>query len=128
VGVDGVGEENQAPAPPLQVGHQVEQVLERAAQPVELVNVDRIARAQLQEQLIEFDPGGQGAGGFLLVNQLAPGLGQGVELKFKVLVPGRDAGVANLHENGVCETRPKTGFRKLQNRKTAPLPPHVGAQ
>ena len=97
VGVDGVGQGNQADAPALQVGHQVEQVLERAAQPVELVDVDRVARAHLQQQLVEFNPGGQRAGGFFLVDELVAGLGQGVELELQVLVAGGDAGVANLH-------------------------------
>ncbi len=38
-----------------------------------------------------------GPGHLLLINKLAAGFGQGIELQGQVLVAGRDAGVANVH-------------------------------
>ena len=67
-------------------------------QPVKLVDIDRIARAYLQQELVGFDLDGEGTGCLFLVDELAAGLGQGVELEFQVLVAGRDAGEADFHE------------------------------
>lgn len=58
--VDGVGEGHEPHALLLQVAHYLEQVFERAPELVELVDVDRVARAQPAQQLVEF--GATGAG------------------------------------------------------------------
>ena len=84
-------------------------MLQGAAQPVQLVDVHRIARAQLGQQLVDFDAGDQRAGGFFLVNELAPGLREGIELELQVLV----ASVANLRKAKIGYARPQTAFRKL---------------
>jgi transposase len=72
-------------------------MLERTPQPVELVDIDRVAGTQPTQQLVEFGAVGAGAGHLLLIDELAAGLGQGIELQFQVLVAGRDAGVADFH-------------------------------
>lgn len=72
-------------------------MLERAPEPVELIDGDCVARAQPTQQLVELGAAGAGAGDLLLIDELAARLGQGIELQFQVLVAGRDAGVANVH-------------------------------
>nr|GFB72010.1 hypothetical protein [Tanacetum cinerariifolium] len=72
-------------------------VLERAPQAVELVDVNRVAGAQLTQQLVQLRAAGVGAGYLFLIDGLAAGLGQGIELQLQILVAGRDAGVADVH-------------------------------
>ncbi|GAB3639283.1 hypothetical protein GCM10027422_48740 [Hymenobacter arcticus] len=99
--VNGIGEGHQAHAHLLQVAHYLEQVAQRAPEPVEpvkLVDVDRIAGTQLREQPLQLGAAGARAGHLFLVDGFATGLVQGIELEFQILVTGRDAGVADFHE------------------------------
>ena len=83
------------PTPPkLEFRHHVQQMLERAAQPVELINVDGVAWAQTGQQAVQFRACGGGARSFFREDSFAPGFVQGIELQFQILVAGRDASVA----------------------------------
>ena len=72
-------------------------MLQEAAQPVKLMAMNGVVRAQVPGQLAKFDPRGQGPRGFFVLDELAPGVGQGIDLQGYVLGAGRDAGGANLH-------------------------------
>ena len=60
----------------------------------------------MQQELVEFDPDGEGIGCLFLVDEFAAGLGQGIELEFQVLV--------------TVETRAKPIFMKRSLRKSSP--------
>jgi hypothetical protein len=94
-GIGGVGERNQLHA--LLLANYLQQVLKQAPKPVELVDVARVAGAQPAQQLVEFGLASAGPGDLFLVDELAAGLGEGIELEGQVLVAGRDAGLADVH-------------------------------
>jgi hypothetical protein len=72
-------------------------VLERAAQSIELVDIDRVALAKSTQQPVKFGSASAGAGHLFLIDELAACPRQGIKLEFQILVTGRDASVANVH-------------------------------
>jgi hypothetical protein len=81
----------------------VEEVFERAGQPVELPDHDNIGLAELIEQAVQLGAVPPAAGSLLLEHAPAPGGLERVDLGGGVLVVGLgDAGVAEQH--GICRT------------------------
>ena len=96
-GIDALRHARKAHAHCLQLLDNLDQVLERAPQPVEPPDRERVARAQHFQQSEQLGPVGLAAGLLLFVDTLTPGVDQGVSLKVEVLVVGADAGVADSH-------------------------------
>jgi ABC-type sugar transport system substrate-binding protein len=69
-------------------------VPERSAEAVQFPDDQGVAGPQLVEDLLEGGPVGPGVAGGLGEDSVAAGALQGVDLKRRLLVGGRDAGVA----------------------------------
>jgi hypothetical protein len=77
-----------------EAGHGVDQVAQRAAEPVELPHHQGVAGAELVQDLLEGGPVAARAAGGLGEHPVAAGRGEGVDLEVWLLVGGGDAGVA----------------------------------
>jgi len=77
-----------------QPGDGVDQVAQRAAQPVQLPDDQGVAGAELVQDLLEDWAVGAGAAGGLGEHPVAAGRGKGVDLQVRLLVGGGDASVA----------------------------------
>ncbi len=82
---------------PLEPLGERDQVLERAAEPVEAPDDQGVAGPRHLEREGEAGPLGPGAADPVLVDLLAAGGGERVALQGQVLVVGRDPGVADQH-------------------------------
>jgi hypothetical protein len=96
----GVDRLPQAPEPNTTVskrGDSVDQVTQRAAEPVELPHHQGIAGVELVQDAVQLGAGGQragGAAGLVGEHAVAAGVPGRVDLEVEVLLGGRDAGVA----------------------------------
>jgi hypothetical protein len=97
-GVDGLGQATERDPPGVQVLDNGQEVDQGSAEAVELVDGQGVSALQLPEDLDLDGPVlALGAGLLLLVDRVAAGPVEGVELDLKVLELGRDAGVSNVH-------------------------------
>jgi hypothetical protein len=78
-----------------QAGDGVDQVAQRAAQPVKFPDDQGVAGAQLVQELGEGGPVGAGAAGRLGEHSVAAGALEGVDLELRLLVGGGQAGTAD---------------------------------
>lgn len=99
-GVDRIVQAEQADLALHQVARQFDQVLERAAQAVDLPDDEHIARPHLPQQLVEGRPRTLRPAGHVLKDALATGRLEGVHLQGWILIARRDARVADLHPRG----------------------------
>src|SRR5579875_784786 len=97
-GVDRLGERTEPDAALLQVVDDLHQILERAGEPVEFPDHQRIALAQHSQAGNQFRAVTAGASGLLLEHLLAAARRQGILLKRRVLVLRANASVANDHQ------------------------------
>jgi hypothetical protein len=79
---------------------------ERPAEAVEFLDDQRVARAQLVEELLEDGAVGAGAAGGLCEHPVAAGRREGVDLELRVLVGGGDTGIAEQMSHGVTVSQP----------------------
>jgi hypothetical protein len=77
----------------------VEELPQRAGQAVELPDYQCIVGAHRVERRVELRPVALGATGYLGLDALAPRGVEGIELQGKILVVGRDTGIANGHRH-----------------------------
>jgi hypothetical protein len=87
----------QAPEPDPSVGEpgdHVDQVPQRPAQPIQLPDDQGVAGSQLVQDLLEDEAVAAGAASGLGEHSVAAGVVEGVDLKLRLLVGGRDAGIA----------------------------------
>jgi hypothetical protein len=75
-------------------GDGVDQVAQRAAEPIQLPHDKGVAGAQLIQELLEDGPVGAGAAGRLGEHSIAAGALEGVDLELWLLIGGGDAGIA----------------------------------
>lgn len=75
----------------------LEQILQRAAQPIQSPHHQGVASAQIFERAAQTGPIGLGAAGLVAVDALAAGRREGIVLEIEVLVVGGDARVADEH-------------------------------
>lgn len=96
-GIDLLGETFEANSPPLQLGDGLDQVLERAAQPIESPDDQGVALPYIRERLIESRSALLGAGHDVSMDRLTPRRGEGILLQIEDLFPGGNAGVSDVH-------------------------------
>src|SRR5574337_799276 len=96
-GVDGVGEAPELDTVLVQIADQIDQLLDRPAQPVELPDDQGVALAHHFEGLGQTGTVCPRATYLVLEDLLASGLGQRFALKFQVLILRRDARIADQH-------------------------------
>ena len=85
-GVDGVGEAPELDALLVQLADQIDKLLDRAAQPVELPDDQGVALTQHFERFAQARTVCPCAAHLILEDLLASGLGQGFTLQLKVLI------------------------------------------
>src|SRR3546814_6968251 len=90
-GVDGVGEAPELDTVLVQIADQIDQLLDRPAQPVELPDDQSIAFAQHFERLGQARPVCPRATHLVLEDLFTSGLAQGFALQLQVLILRRDA-------------------------------------
>ena len=96
-GVDGVGEALELDALLVQMANQIDQLLDAAAQTIQLPDHERVTLAQHFESLGQAGTRGPRAAHLVLKDLLAASLGQGFALKFQVLILRRDARITDQH-------------------------------
>ena len=112
-GVDRIAQGSKMRAALLERFDDLQQMADRARQPVEADDDEHLAALDLANELGEHRPGARGAGAMLLVNDCAAGGAQLVELGVGRLLLGRDAGVADEAAGGSEWGR---GWRHGSNR------------
>src|SRR5574337_1663656 len=96
-GVDGVGQAVELDAMLVQLSDQIDQLLDAAAQAIQLPDHERVTLAQHFESLGQTWTVGARAAHLVLEDLLAPSLSQGFALQLKVLILRRDARIADQH-------------------------------
>ena len=96
-GVDALVEHHQIHPGGLQLVRQLDEVLQGAAEPVELGDHQLVPRPQRPQRLVELGPAGELPGGDVGEDPLAAGAGESVGLGVGVLVAGRHPRVADPH-------------------------------
>ena len=97
LGVDGLAQGRQGDPAAVQVGHHVDQVPQRPAEPVQPPHHHGVAGAQLSEQLVQGRAGLQRSRRLVREDAVDAGSLQGVELEALVLLEGADPGIAEAH-------------------------------
>jgi hypothetical protein len=95
-GVDLLLQAAEPDSPVGERGDGVDQVTQRAAEPVELPDHQGVAGAELVQDAVQLRAGGQrasGAAGFVSEDAVAAGVSERVDLEVEVLLGGGDAGV-----------------------------------
>ena len=96
-GINGFRQRPEGHAPHLQIIQKADQVAQRAAQPVEFPDRERVAISERLEALGQFGPPDMRPGSLISKDKIAPHLLQGGKLQVGVLVIGRDPRVADFH-------------------------------
>ncbi len=103
-GVDALVEHDQVDALGLQPLGQLDEVLQGAAEPVELGHHELVAIAGDQEGFVEFGASGELAGRLVGEDLLAAGRAERVLLRFGMLITSADPGHADSHAPTVTRT------------------------
>jgi hypothetical protein len=111
-GVDPLVQHAQVDAAAFEVGDQLDEVGDRATEPVELRDHDDVTGAGVVEQRIELRPAGELARGAVSEGAFAAGGGEGVVLAVGVLLDGADA----AERQGVRVQDPATAARTRRGR------------
>ena len=97
-GVDGLGEAAEACPGDLDLLHQVQEVFEAAAEPIQLPDDDHVSLAELVEHLMQLGTIPAATGGVFGEHARDPGVFERAELRGGVLVLGfADTGVTDVH-------------------------------
>lgn len=111
--VDGVLQGNQVQAAATQVLDDLNQVLGRAAQPVEPPDNDGIARPRISQQFFPTGLVSLHTGNGVRIDVVAAGLAQGVELQGEHLLACADAGVAEFLHGKRGQLVPERGKTRI---------------
>jgi hypothetical protein len=102
-GVDALGERAEADATLVEVRERRDEVLQRAPQPVEPPDDERVTGAEMVERLGEARPVTLRTGSGVAEDAVAAGRCKRVELEVEGLFPGRNARVASKHKASVSK-------------------------
>jgi len=96
-GVDLLGQTLEADPSLVELGHRLDEILERTPQSVEPPDDEDVALPDIVERLLQAEPLGAGAAGGVGEDLLATRRREGVLLQVEDLFEGGDTGITNNH-------------------------------
>jgi hypothetical protein len=95
--VDGIGDAQEIHTVALEAAHEIDELLDASAEPIELPDNERVAVPKDVERLDKPRTGGNPSTGGVLQHRLAPSPFQRLVLHIKPLVACRDPGIPDEH-------------------------------